>query len=74
MRLRSEQAAFLAAHPDLYHRSGDVVRLTIRDGRMALGSLNRIGFATSATPDFATMRPDARTAAVTGLISTHQIR
>jgi hypothetical protein len=53
----AEQAAFLAAHPDLYHRSDGVVRLTIRDGRIALGSLACTGFAAAAEPDRSAMRP-----------------
>lgn len=54
-----EQAAFLAAHPDLYHRAGDTVRLTIRDGRIALGSLGCAGFAVAAEPDWSSMRQTA---------------
>ncbi len=54
-----EQAAFLAAHPDLYHRSGDTVRLTIRDGEIAIGSLACPGFAHSAEPDWSSMRQTA---------------
>lgn len=52
----AEQAAFLAAHPDMYHRAGDVVRLTIRDGRIDIGSLGCPGFASAAEPDFTAMR------------------
>jgi L-alanine-DL-glutamate epimerase-like enolase superfamily enzyme len=51
-----EQAAFLAAHPDLYHRAGGVVRLTIRDGRIALGSLDCRGLAAAAEPQWSAMR------------------
>ncbi|MDP7548976.1 MAG: mandelate racemase, partial [Alphaproteobacteria bacterium] len=51
-----EQAAFLAAHPDIYHMGNGVTRLTIRDGRIALGSLDRVGFAYGAEPDFSVMR------------------
>ena len=51
-----ERQAFLAAHPDLYHAAGGTVRLTIRDGRIALGSLACPGFAVAAEPDFAAMR------------------
>ena len=54
---RAEQAAFLQAHPDLYHHADGVVRLTIRGGRVALGSLSCAGFATRAAPDFGVMRP-----------------
>ena len=39
----AEQAAFLAAHPDLYERSHGAVRLKIRDGRLAIGSLAAAG-------------------------------
>ena len=52
----AEQQAFLTAHPDLYHEAGGTVRLTIRDGRIALGSLGCAGFATAAMPDFGSMR------------------
>lgn len=52
----AEQAAFLAAHPDLYHRAGGTVRLTIRGGRIALGSLHCAGFAAAAEPDWEAMR------------------
>jgi Asp-tRNA(Asn)/Glu-tRNA(Gln) amidotransferase A subunit family amidase len=47
-----EQQAFLAAHPDLYECSQGAVRLSIRDGRIALGSLAGTGFASGAMPDF----------------------
>jgi L-alanine-DL-glutamate epimerase-like enolase superfamily enzyme len=47
-----EQAAFLAAHPDLYERSHGAVRLRIRDGALAIGSLGCAGFATGAEPDW----------------------
>jgi hypothetical protein len=51
----AEQDAFLAAHPDLYERSHGAVRLKIRAGRIALGSLQCSGFAGAAVPDFAAM-------------------
>jgi hypothetical protein len=51
-----EQQAFLQAHPDLYHRADGVVRLTIRDGRLALGSLDCPGLAVAAEPDWRAMR------------------
>jgi hypothetical protein len=47
-----EQQAFLLAHPDLYERSHGAVRLAIRDGRIALGSLDVVGYASAAMPDF----------------------
>lgn len=51
-----EQAAWLAAHPDLYTRDGDLVRLRITGGRLAIGSLACPGFAAGAEPDWASMR------------------
>ncbi|MFG1203461.1 mandelate racemase [Xanthobacter aminoxidans] len=46
-----EQAAFLAAHPDLYHQpSGRPVRLAITDGDVRLKSLECQGFALGVTP------------------------
>jgi hypothetical protein len=54
-----EQAAFLAAHPDLYERSHGAVRLRIRDGRLAIGSLGGVGFASGAEPDWRAMTPMA---------------
>jgi hypothetical protein len=51
-----EAAAFLRGHPDLYHRADGVVRLTIRDGKVALGSLDCPGFAVAAEPDWEAMR------------------
>ena len=50
-----EASAFLEAHPDLYHRSHGVVRLTLEKGKVALGSLARPGFAVGAEPDWETM-------------------
>ena len=51
----AEQDAFLAAHPDVYERSHGAVRLKIRDGRIAIGSLACAGFASGAMPDFSAM-------------------
>jgi L-alanine-DL-glutamate epimerase-like enolase superfamily enzyme len=51
-----EQDAFLVAHPDLYERSHGAVRLKIRGGRIALGSLQCSGYASAALPDFAAMK------------------
>ncbi|WP_427913627.1 enolase C-terminal domain-like protein [Ramlibacter sp. MMS24-I3-19] len=54
----AEQQAFLQAHADLYERSHGAVRLAIRDGRIALGSLQATpGYAGGAMPDFAAMQP-----------------
>jgi hypothetical protein len=55
-RARSEQRAFLAAHPDLYRERDGVTRLRIEDGRIALGSLGCPGFAVGAEPDWSSMR------------------
>jgi hypothetical protein len=53
-----EQRTFLAAHPDVYHRDRNgPVRLTIRDGQIALGLLDTPGLAVGAMPDFGAMRP-----------------
>jgi hypothetical protein len=52
-----EAAAFLAAHPDLYAAHGDNVRLRVRDGRVAFGSLWQPGFASGAHPDVASLAP-----------------
>jgi hypothetical protein len=54
---RHEQDGFLAAHPDLYEHSHGAVRLKIRNGRLAIGSLARAGFASGAYPDWAALRP-----------------
>ena len=51
-----EQAAFLAAHPDLYERSHGAVRVAIKDGMLRIGSLGCNGFASSAMPDWDSMR------------------
>ena len=51
-----EQAAFRAAHPDIYHQADGVTRLTITDGQIAMGSLDAVGFAYGAEPDFTAMR------------------
>jgi len=52
---QAEQDAFLAAHPDVYERSHGAVRLKIREGRIALGSLACAGYASAAMPDFGAM-------------------
>jgi L-alanine-DL-glutamate epimerase-like enolase superfamily enzyme len=51
-----EQAAFLAAHPDLYERSHGAVRLRIVRGELAIGSLACPGFASGALPDWNAMK------------------
>jgi hypothetical protein len=52
-----EQDGFLAAHPDLYEHSRGAVRVKIRNGRLAIGSLAIAGFASGAYPDWTTLRP-----------------
>jgi hypothetical protein len=54
-----EQAAFLRAHPDLYDDGPHGVRLAIRDGCIALGSLGVAGFASAALPDPSSLTPMA---------------
>ena len=51
----AEQQDFLRAHADLYEQSHGAVRLRIREGRIALGSLACSGFASAALPDFGRM-------------------
>jgi L-alanine-DL-glutamate epimerase-like enolase superfamily enzyme len=51
-----EANAFLAAHPDLYARAGNRVRLAIHDGDLLTGSLTAPGFATGIHPLWPTMR------------------
>ncbi len=53
----AEQHAFLAAHPDLYELSHGAVRVRIRDGQLAIGSLSGVGFASGALPDWQAMLP-----------------
>ncbi len=52
-----EAQAFLAAHPDLYVRDGDTVRLSIHDGDLLTGSLTTPGFASGVHPDWAALKP-----------------
>jgi hypothetical protein len=52
---QAEQHAFIAAHPDLYERSHGTVRLAIRDGTLALGSLGCAGFASGAMPEWSAL-------------------
>ena len=53
----AEAEAFLSAHPDLYVRDGDKVRLAIHDGDLLTGSLTSEGFATSVHPLWSAMSP-----------------
>lgn len=52
-----EQLAFYEAHSDLYSRANGVTRVSINDGKIALGSLSCQGFAADAEPDWSAMRP-----------------
>jgi hypothetical protein len=52
-----EAQAFLSAHPDLYARDGNTVRLSIHNGDLLTGSLTSAGFASGAHPDWAALRP-----------------
>jgi len=54
-RPEAEARAFLAAHPDLYHRQNGRVRLRIEAGQIATASLGCPGFATGVHPDTAWM-------------------
>lgn len=47
----AEQAAFLAAHPDLYHRPGDIALVRIEAGRLGIGSLDTPGLGSAVLPD-----------------------
>jgi L-alanine-DL-glutamate epimerase-like enolase superfamily enzyme len=52
----AEQAGFLEKHPDLYERSHGAVRLKIRGGELAIGSLGGPGYASQAMPDWNQMK------------------
>jgi len=56
----TEANAFLSAHPDLYVRDGDIIRLATHDGDLLTGSLTTPGFATSVHPDWSAMSPLAQ--------------
>jgi L-alanine-DL-glutamate epimerase-like enolase superfamily enzyme len=53
----AEAEAFLSAHPDLYVRDGNQVRLAIHDGDLLTGSLATPGFATSVHPVWSAFSP-----------------
>jgi hypothetical protein len=53
----AEAEAFLSAHPDLYTREGNGIRLAIHDGDLLTGSLTSPGFATSVHPDWSALSP-----------------
>ena len=52
----AEQRAFLEAHPDLYESSHGATRVAIRDGMLAIGSLDCPGYASRVLPELAAMR------------------
>jgi hypothetical protein len=52
-----EADAFLSAHPDLYRRDGNIVRLSIHNGDLLTGSLMAPGFATRAHPLWPALSP-----------------
>jgi hypothetical protein len=52
-----EQIDFALAHMGLYEAASGRTRLAIHDGRIAIDSLARTGFACSAVPDFDSLRP-----------------
>ena len=52
----TEQADFLAAHSDLYHRHLGCVRLAIVGGEISIGSLDTPGLASGVLPDLASLR------------------
>jgi hypothetical protein len=54
---QGEAEAFLEAHPDLYGRDGDFIRLRIHDGDLLTGSLTSAGFASGAHPDWTALSP-----------------
>jgi L-alanine-DL-glutamate epimerase-like enolase superfamily enzyme len=60
----SEQSLFCVAHSDLYELSHGAVRLKIRDGRLAIGTLAEYGFATGAYPAWDTMTAMSASSAV----------
>ena len=54
---KAEEDAFLASHPDIYHRAANGrVRVTIRDGAIALRSLDTPGLGVGPLPDFNAMK------------------
>jgi hypothetical protein len=52
-----EAEAFLTAHPDLYMRDGNTIKLSIHDGDLLTGSLTQSGFASGPHPDWAALAP-----------------
>lgn len=54
---KAEQRGFASAHADLYSAESGTARLRIVEGRLALGSLARPGFAVDAATDFQALTP-----------------
>src|SRR5205085_9728461 len=53
---KAEEDAFLARHSDIYHRAANGrVRVIIRDGAIAIGSLDTPGLGAGPMPDFRAM-------------------
>ena len=53
----AEAEEFLSAHPDLYRRDENRVRLSIHGGDLLTGSLTAPGFATGVHPDWSALSP-----------------
>jgi L-alanine-DL-glutamate epimerase-like enolase superfamily enzyme len=53
----AEAETFLSAHPDLYVRDGNSIRLAIHDGDLKTGSLTSSGFAAGVHPDWSALSP-----------------
>jgi hypothetical protein len=53
----AEAQAYLAAHPDLYVRDEDNIRLSIHKGDLLTASLATPGFATGVHPDWTALSP-----------------
>jgi hypothetical protein len=53
----AEAQGFLSAHPDLYARDGNSIRLAIHDGDLLTGSLTAPGFASGAHPLWSALSP-----------------
>ncbi len=51
----AQQRAALAAHGDLYGEESGVIGVRVRDGQVAIGSLQCEGFGFDVTPDFESM-------------------
>jgi hypothetical protein len=59
-----EQRAFAMVHSELYESSAGHPRLTIEDGRIAIDSLFKPGFAHRVDPDWRSMQPLVRAPAM----------